>query len=256
MEEYEVELIDYLRVIWKGKWIILACLVAALTVTAALMWTRPNEYQGTIAYRLYQSLQVFGITSLGNQELLSTVMDFPDDFLDEDFTLKAEPREDRVQVTLSKATTPEALTNSFDRLTAWVKERLGLYVERQVAQVTFNTPIHIKQLTQQRDSLREQITELDSPDPEDPLFTYLAQKVVDLEALLVAEQVKFETLRETKVTDLFTLKTVGQLTITKAGPNRKMSLAIAGVLGLFLGVLLAFFIHYLMGVKEKEADGE
>lgn len=252
MEEYEVELIDYLRVIWKGKWIILACLVAALAVTAALMWTRPNEYQGTITYRLYQSLQVFGITSLGNQELLNTVMDF----LDEDFTLKAETRDDRVQVTLSRATTPEALTNSFDRLTAWVKERLRLYVEREVAQVTFNTSIHIKQLTQQRDSLREQITELDSPDPGDPLFTYLAQKVVDLEALLVAEQVKIETLRETKATDLFTLETVGQSTITKTGPNRKMSLAIAGVLGLFLGVLLAFFIHYLIGVKEKEADGE
>lgn len=252
MEEYEVELIDYLRVIWKGKWIILACLVAALAVTAALMWTRPNEYQGTITYRLYQSLQVFGITSLGNQELLSTVMDFPD----EDFTLKAETREGRVQVTLSRATTPEALPNSFDRLTAWVKERLRLYVEREVAQVTFNTSIHIKQLTQQRDSLREQITELDSPDPGDPLFTYLAQKVVDLEALLVAEQVKIETLRETKATDLFTLETVGQSTITKTGPNRKMSLAVAGVLGLFLGVLLAFFIHYLIGVKEKEADGE
>jgi len=252
MEEYEVELIDYLRVIWKGKWIILACLVAALAVTAALMWTRPNEYQGTITYRLYQSLQVFGITSLGNQELLSTVMDFPD----EDFTLKAETREGHVQVTLSKATTPEALPNSFDRLTAWVKERLRLYVEREVAQVTFNTSINIEQLTQQRDSLREQITELDSPDPGDPLFTYLAQKVVDLEALLVAEQVKIETLQKTKATDLFTLETVGQSTITKTGPNRKMSLAIAGVLGLFLGVLLAFFIHYLIGVKEKEADGE
>jgi len=252
MEEYEVELIDYLRVIWKGKWIILTCLVAALAVTAALMWTRPNEYQGTITYRLYQSLQVFGITSLGNQELLNTVMDFPD----EDFTLKAETREGHVQVTLSKATTPEALTNSFDRLTAWVKERLRLYVEREVAQVTFNTSIHIEQLTQQRDSLREQITELDSPAPENPLFTYLAQKVVDLEALLVAEQVKIETLQKTKATDLFTLETVGQSTITKTGPNRKMSLAIAGVLGLFLGVLLAFFIHYLIGVKEKEADGE
>ena len=25
MEEYDVELIDYLRVFWKGKWIILPC---------------------------------------------------------------------------------------------------------------------------------------------------------------------------------------------------------------------------------------
>jgi len=31
-----------------------------------------------------------------------------------------------------------------------------------------------------------------------------------------------------------------------------MSLAVAGVLGLFCGVLLAFFIHYLMSVQEKD----
>jgi len=129
-------------------------------------------------------------------------------------------------------------------------------VEREVAQVTFNTSIHIKQLTQQRDSLREQITELDSPDPEDLLFTYLAQKAVNLEALLLEEQVKIETLQETDPTKLFALGTVVQPIVSQIGPNRKMSLAIAGVLGLFLGVLLAFFIHYLIGVKEKEAAGE
>jgi len=38
MEEYEVELVDYLRVVWKGKWIILTCLVVAASV--AVMWTR------------------------------------------------------------------------------------------------------------------------------------------------------------------------------------------------------------------------
>ena len=110
----------------------------------------------------------------------------------------------------------------------------------------------IDQLALQRDSLREQIDTLDSPNPEDPLFAYLAQKAVNLEALLVEEQVKLETLQKTAVTDLFTLETVGRSTIAKIGPNREMSLAVAGVLGLFCGVLLAFFIHYLMGVQEKE----
>ena len=67
MDEYEVELIDYLRVIWKGKWIILASLVIALVVTASIMWTRPNEYAGTVSYRLYESLSMFGITGLINK---------------------------------------------------------------------------------------------------------------------------------------------------------------------------------------------
>ncbi|MCD6136747.1 LPS O-antigen length regulator, partial [Candidatus Bipolaricaulota bacterium] len=43
MDDYEVDLIDYLRVIWWGKWIIIACFVVAVAVSAAIMWTRPNE---------------------------------------------------------------------------------------------------------------------------------------------------------------------------------------------------------------------
>ena len=57
MDEYEVELIDYLRVIWKGKWIILASLVIALVVTASIMWTRPNEYAGTVSLKFLQLKQ-------------------------------------------------------------------------------------------------------------------------------------------------------------------------------------------------------
>lgn len=38
------------------------------------------------------------------------------------------------------------------------------------------------------------------------------------------------------------------------GPNRRMNVAVAGVLGLFVGVLLAFFVHYMEGERvEREA---
>ncbi|MFQ6033550.1 MAG: hypothetical protein ACE5KR_01680 [Candidatus Bipolaricaulia bacterium] len=43
------------------------------------------------------------------------------------------------------------------------------------------------------------------------------------------------------------------------GPNRKMNVAVAGVLGLFVGILLAFFVHYMEGggeVEEKEKNRE
>ncbi|MGQ9477792.1 MAG: hypothetical protein ACUVRH_04795, partial [Candidatus Bipolaricaulia bacterium] len=40
------------------------------------------------------------------------------------------------------------------------------------------------------------------------------------------------------------------------GPGLKMSLAVAGVLGLFLGVLLAFFIHWLQAPARKEREDE
>jgi len=269
MDEYEVEVIDYLRVIWKGKWIILACLVAALAVTAALMWTRPNEYQGTITYRLYESLSSLvapavtvesgtidrsGSTPSDTQRLLCAIEAVDTSSLGEGLTLKMESNEARVSVTLTGAVSPDNLSEGLDRLTTHVHEQLTEQLGTEKSQASAESELKISQITRQRALLEDRMTTIASPD--DPLLPYLAEKIVDLEALLAQEQVKFETLRETKTTDLFTLETVGQLTITKTGPNRKISLAVAGVLGLFFGVLLAFFIHYLMGVKEKEADGE
>ena len=35
------------------------------------------------------------------------------------------------------------------------------------------------------------------------------------------------------------------------GPNKKMNVAVAGVLGLFVGVLLAFFAHYLESSSDE-----
>jgi len=36
------------------------------------------------------------------------------------------------------------------------------------------------------------------------------------------------------------------------GPNKKMNVAVAGVLGLFLGILLAFFVHWLYAEKKEQ----
>ena len=252
MEEYEVELIDYLRVIWKGKWIILVCLVAALSVTASLMWTRPDEYAGTITYRLYE--RGSDLLAPDAQRLARAIEAVDTSSLGKGLTLKMESNKDRVSVTLTGAVSPDNLAEGLDRLTTHVHEQLTAQLGTEKSQASAESELKISQITRQRALLEDRRTAIASPD--DPLLPYLAEKIVDLEALLAQEQVKSETLRETKATDLFTLETVGQSTITKTGPNRKMSLAIAGVLGLFLGVLLAFFIHYLIGVKEKEAAGE
>lgn len=62
MEEYEVELIDYLRVIWKGKWIILGCFVAAVAVAVAISLSQPNRYETKGAYKLSSFPQLDSIS--------------------------------------------------------------------------------------------------------------------------------------------------------------------------------------------------
>jgi len=256
MDDYEVDLIDYLRVIWKGKWIILACLVVAIVVSAAIMWTKPDEFSGTTSYRVYQSLSALGIPPLNNQEVVNTVLDFQATYKDAKLALTAESNADRVQVTLAGTIPPIDLTQAFEPLAASVTDRLREHVGKGIEQAVVTTSMRINQLTQQRDSLKAQIDALDSPASDDPLFGYLAQKSSDLEAQLIQDQVMLEALKNIDPISLFTLETLGKPVLSKIGPNRKMSVAVAGVLGLFVGVLLAFFVHYLVSARDREATGK
>lgn len=248
MDEYEVELIDYLRVIWKGKWIILASLVIALVVTASIMWTRPNEYAGTVNYRLYESLS--GLLAPDIQKLQHAIEAIDTSSLEEGITLKMKSSEDLVQVTLSGAVPTGSLLEGLDWLTSQVHNQLTTQLGEEKSRAYTESELKIEQMERQITLLEDRMTAIISPD--DLRLPYLAEKIIDLEALLVEEQVKLETLQKIDDDDLFTLETVGQSSIAKIGPNREMSLAVAGVLGLFCGVLLAFFIHYLMGAREKD----
>jgi uncharacterized protein involved in exopolysaccharide biosynthesis len=253
MDEYEVDLMDYLQVMWKGKWIILACFILAVAISAAIMCTRPNEYLGTIHYQLYESLSSFGISNLDKQEVVNTFLDLEPEYKDKGITLNAEARNSRVWVSLMGAVSADAIAGMFQPLAASVDERLEEYAKRLIEQESLDTNISIDQLKAQQEAITEQISTVEPYDSENPLLNYLTQKASELEARLIQEQVKLETLSSKDPETLFSLDKLSDPIITLVGPNRKMSLAVAGVLSLFVGILLAFFVHYLSSAPKREA---
>jgi len=54
LEDYEIELIDYLRVLWWGKWIILGCLLVAVGTSALWVVLQPTTYSGSVELQLRQ----------------------------------------------------------------------------------------------------------------------------------------------------------------------------------------------------------
>lgn len=54
MEEYEVDLRDYLRVIWERKWIIVGVLLAAVLAAVAYSYSLPDEFEAQALVRLEQ----------------------------------------------------------------------------------------------------------------------------------------------------------------------------------------------------------
>lgn len=48
MEEYEVSLIDYLRILWKQKWVVLATFLTAIAIALGVSYTQPKQYQTSV----------------------------------------------------------------------------------------------------------------------------------------------------------------------------------------------------------------
>lgn len=252
MDEYEVELIDYLHVIWRGKWIIIVCLAAALAVTAGVMWTQPNEYAGTVSYRLHERWA--HLLPPETHRLPHAIDTVDTGLLGEGLRLKQASTRDLVHVTLTGAIPPDDLAEGLDRLTPHLHTDLIAQLQVEKDRATAGSAFRIDQMTRQRDLLEERMDALAAPD--DPLLPFLAEKIVDIEVRIVADQVRLDTLRETEASALFTLETVRVSSIVRTGPNRTMSLAVAGVLGIFAGLLLAFFVHYLSNARDQGGRGK
>lgn len=264
MEENEVELIDYLRVMWWGKWIILACLAAALVITAALMWTRPDEYTGKVSYRLSESLSplvsgecgtpiVVGnapATTQETQDLSDAIAGVNVASLGKGLAMATSVDGDRVSVSLAGTLSASRVSDALSGLTPLLEAQVTEIMQGHVAAANAQLALRLDQATQQRDLLRQQMSAINSPD--DPLLAALAGKVAGLELAIAREQTALSMLEKTQAEKLFTLETVGRPSVSRTGPHRKMSLAVAGVLGLFIGILLAFFVHYVRTAAKRE----
>ncbi len=266
MEEYEVELIDYLRVMWKGKWIIVACLIVAVAVSAAIMWTRPDEYSLTLRYQYDEQLSDL-VTSSPSPIQVATSAAAGQSATQEANTLfhiitaatlpegaphvtsKVTTEDDLVRVVFSGTASPDALLQLATDFTSVVQAQLVDNMRTQMNTTTTATNLRVTQLTKERNMLAQQMTAAMASN--DPLTAYLAQNIADLDGKIVQNQALVETLAVTDPTDLFTVQaSQGKPVLT--GPNRRMSLAVAGVLGLFVGILLAFFVHYLVQASKSE----
>lgn len=61
MDEYEIDLRDYLRVIWEKKWLIAGVFVVAVVLAALLSFRLPNEYEARALLRLRPLPNVDGL---------------------------------------------------------------------------------------------------------------------------------------------------------------------------------------------------
>nr|BAL55477.1 lipopolysaccharide biosynthesis protein [uncultured Acetothermia bacterium] len=61
MDEYEIDLRDYLKVIWEKKWLILGVFVVAVVLAALVSFRMPNEYEARALLRLRSLPNIDGL---------------------------------------------------------------------------------------------------------------------------------------------------------------------------------------------------
>jgi len=248
MDDYEVELIDYLRVLWWGKWIILGCLLVAVGTSALHVGLQPTTYSGSVDLRLRQ----YVTAALGEDEAvaaswesaLTSALSTLEDAIP---NVAAAVSEDRTIVTLSLSRTalpPDVLRETLEEAGPELNKQLAASLNEELSNLATRTELEKASLSAQLEILRRSLNEQRSNDA--PLSVPLAEQIAQLETQLAQQEVRLATLKTSDPSELFVLSPIGQPKIVSSVPNRGTTIAIAGLLGLLVGVLLAFFVHYLL----------
>ncbi len=258
MEEHEVELIDYLRTLWWGKWIILGCLVVAVGLSILFVDLQPTMYNGStkILLREYVTAALAGdqdataaMVSAVGFTLIAVENEVPD--------IAASLADDRITLSRSAAVSADAVREALTQAEAVLEQQLPLALAKELVHMAKVMRLEQSGLVAELEILRQRLSE-ESASAEDPVSEALAGRIVGLEAQLAQQQVHLDTLETAEPSDLFVLSPISEptITITSSESNLKTTIAVAGFLGLMLGVLLAFFAHYLLQIHERERRAE
>ena len=268
MEEHydgdTVELIDYLRVMWWGKWIILGCLVVAVGLSALFVGLQSKTYSGSteILLREYVSAALAedrDATIIMTAEPDSTMADVVDSTLSQVENsvrgIAASVEDDRITLSHSDAASTDDVREALAQAVVELERQLLLALTEEIQHLAHEAQLQKTGLTAQLEILQRRLGE-EQASGETPLSEALAERVADVAVQLAQKQAHLDTLEGAEPGDLFVLSALGEPTILASESSFKTTIAIAGFLGLMLGVLLAFFVHYLLQIHARERDEE
>ncbi len=251
MDEREVELIDYLRVMWWGKWIVVGCLAVAIGSSALFVFLQPTTFNGANEILLREYVTAAAAGDRGATFALDTAISSTLEAVKRAVSgIDATRTEDRIALK-SSGRSMEAVREALAQAENVLNERLPMALEEELGYLAAEMQFRESSLTAQLVILRQRLAE-ERTTPDAPTSEALANRIAGLETELAQIQVRLRTLESSDASSLFTLRSIGGPTITVSVPKRTAPMAVAGFLGLMVGVLFAFLVHYLLQVRTRE----
>jgi len=258
MEEREVELIDYLRVAWRGKWIVLACFVLVVGAATAIIWTKAPDYSLSASYEVQETLALYALS----QETQPLYAPSPCTAILAKYAAQALPDlnttglqryvrqrdPDLVDVTIRGTGSAEVIENALASSAQTLEASLIDQVEQALARERASAVVELERLAREAAVLRERM----ATEPDEAVRLALANSVASLEARLADVSVRYDALKGLSAGELVSLREISRSSVVEASRNAKTTLAAAGLLGLGSGLLLAFFVHYLVSAARKD----
>jgi len=270
VEEEEIDLRDYINVLLKRKWLIIIIFLIAVVTAAIISYAiLPSIYQSSITFKIAEvdGLLLFNASEIENEIKSDYVLQE----VIKELKLKLTPGElakiikietidnkGYVKVTVENTSPELARDIAFSLVNQFIKLNQQYYQEK-IALLEKEKQSIEKQMALEREKIDEaEKLRLDIIDSEGLSLT---EKQIQINLLLnystqirehYNELVDKYYILENQILNSSNFEIVNYPSIPQAPikPNKKLNIAIAGVLGLFLGVLIAFFVEYWQGGKK------
>ncbi len=267
-DEDTVELIDYLRTMWWGKWIILGCLVVAVGLSVLFVSLQSTTYSGSteILLREYVTAALAedrtttvaiiftkGVMAGTLAAVTDAVPGIVAGLAVDDVMPGVAASLVAVRITLSRsdAESAAAVREALAQAEIALEQQLLLTLTKELGHLAKMAQFERSALVAQLDILRQRLRE-EQAIAGVPLLEALAGQIAQVEAQLAEQQVRLDMLETAEPSTLLLCSLIGKSTSTASEPNRKTTIGVSGFLGLMIGVLLAFFVHYLLQVRVRE----
>lgn len=273
-DEYEIDLREYIMLLWNAKWFIIGLFIIAV-VSAGLI----SQFYLTPSYETEAVLQLSNIDNLySNPEAVTQIIksgslvapimsEYNQKFSDAQLNNYIEnninvsiigERQIRVSV---RNNDPELTLNItediIDKFVARSEEYFQRYINRQEKSIE-NLNKEIKNINNQINTIKTEINNLQNNDIKAAEKGILINEQVNLLNSLYNQKNNYQDRvqkLENEIFSLYSLEVLNEpyLPDNPVSPNTKLNVAIAGVLALMLGVFIVFFREFL---KEEEDEEE
>jgi len=271
-DEYEIDLREYIMLLWNAKWFIIGLFIIAV-VSAGLI----SQFYLTPTYETEAIIQLSNIDNLySNPEavtqiiksgnLVSPVMSrYNEDFSDAQLNRYIENNisvsqigEKQIRIKV-KNNDPELTLNItddiIDRFVTRAEENFQNYISRQEKNIE-NLNEELENINSQISNIKGEINNLQNNDIKAAEKGILINEQVNLLNSLYNQKNNYQDRiqkLENEIFNLYSLEILNEpyLPDNPVSPNTKLNIAIAGVLALMVGVFIVFFREFL---KEEEKE--